>query len=139
VTPPKRSDPKQEKGKKFSPSSENQKISPEQQKPIFSLYYLQKSHCLSDCDREQKSAFADTLHKLSQLTWNQIISSPRHGAGCERIAQDAIRVPIPSHLQSDVNLLAFRFCAKAPMVGYREGNIFHVVWLDRAFTLYDHG
>jgi hypothetical protein len=52
--------------------------------------------------------------------------------------QKPIKATIPSHLQSDINLLAFRFCAKAPMVGYREGNVFHVVWLDRAFTLYDH-
>ncbi len=139
MTPPKRSNPKQEKGKKISPSSENRKTLPEQQKPIFSLHYLQKSHCLTNCDKEQKSAFADTLYKLSQLTWNQIASSSRHGAGYERISQNAIKAPIPSHLQSDVNLIAFRFCALAPMVGYREGNIFHVVWLDRAFTLYDHG
>jgi hypothetical protein len=137
--PSKRTNPKREIGKKFSPSAETQKPSPEQQKPIFSLHYLQKSHCLSDCDKDEKSAFADTLHKLSQLTWNQIISSSRHGAGCERIPQNAIKATIPPHLQSDINLLAFRFCAKAPMVGYREGNIFHVVWLDRAFTLYDHG
>jgi len=25
------------------------------------------------------------------------------------------------------------------MVGYRQGHIFHVLWLDRDFTLYDHG
>jgi hypothetical protein len=73
------------------------------------------------------------------LTWNEIISSPRHGVGYEKIAHDAIRSPIPTHIKSDINLIAFRFCAKAPMVGYREENIFHIGWLDRDFTLYSHG
>jgi hypothetical protein len=126
-------------GKSIAASAQTRDISAKQQKPIFSLYYLEKSHCLSDCTKEEKAAFADTLHKLSQLTWNEIISSPRHGSGCEKIAQNAIRQPIPSHIKSDINLLAFRFCAKAPMVGYREENTFHIVWIDRVFTLYDHG
>lgn len=135
----KRISAKRESGKTFALAAQTQTISPEKQKPIFSLHYLQKSHCLSDCDKDEKSAFADTLHKLSQLTWNEIISSPRHGVGYERIARNAIKASIPAHLQADINLIAFRFCAKAPMVGYREENIFHVLWIDRAFTLYDHG
>jgi hypothetical protein len=62
-----------------------------------------------------------------------------YGAGYERISRDAIRSGIPAHLKEDVNFIAFRFCGKAPMVGYRDENIFHVVWIDRAFSLYDHG
>jgi hypothetical protein len=26
-----------------------------------------------------------------------------------------------------------------PMIGCREGRIFHILFLDRDFTLYDHG
>lgn len=135
---PKRFNVPKESGKKVAPA-QTRDASAQQQKPIFSLYYLEKSHCLSNCTKEEKAAFADTLHKLSQLTWNEIISSPRHGAGYEKIAKNAIRQPMPSHIKSDINLIAFRFCAKAPMIGYREENIFHVIWLDRTFTLYDHG
>jgi hypothetical protein len=136
---PKRFNPAKGSGNRLLAPTQTRDISPQQQKPIFALYHLQKSHCLSACTKEQKDAFADTLHKLSQLTWNEIISSPRHGCGYEKIARNAIRESIPSHIQDDVNLMAFRFCANAPMVGYREENIFHVVWLDRAFTLYNHG
>jgi hypothetical protein len=28
---------------------------------------------------------------------------------------------------------------RAPMVGYRVQAIFYILWLDRDFTLYDHG
>jgi hypothetical protein len=100
---------------------------------------LRKDYCLSDCNKDEKAAFADTLHKLSQITWNEISSSSRHGAGYERINRDAIRSGIPVHLKADVNFIAFRFCGKAPMVGYRDENVFHVIWIDRTFSLYDHG
>lgn len=136
---PKRFNVTSKSGKNIAASEQTRAISTKQQKPIFSLYYLEKSHCLSNCTKEEKSAFADTLHKLSQLTWNEIISSPRHGVGYEKIARNAICQPIPPHIKTDINLIAFRFCAKAPMVGYREENIFHIIWLDRTFTLYDHG
>jgi hypothetical protein len=39
----------------------------------------------------------------------------------------------------EVNLIAFRFDGKKPMVGYRDGVTFYVLFLDRSFTLYDHG
>lgn len=136
---PKRINVKQEKGKRIATPSQTRDISPEQQKPVFSLYYLRRDFCLSACSKDEKAAFADTLHKLSQITWNEISSSSRHGAGYERIRKDAIRSGIPAHLREDVNFIAFRFFGKAPMVGYRDENIFHVVWIDRAFSLYDHG
>jgi hypothetical protein len=136
---PKRINPSRERGRKFSPSSENQRPSPETQKPVFSLYYIQKSHCLSDCNKDEKAAFSDTLHKLSQLTWNEIILSPRHGLGCEKISRNSIKSAIPSHIKDDAVLIAFRFFGRASMVGYREGNTLHVIWLDRTFTLYNHG
>ena len=47
--------------------------------------------------------------------------------------------PCP-HLTEDVQrLIAFRFAGNAPMVGYRVQAIFYILWLDRDFTLYDHG
>jgi len=107
---------------------------------MFSFKYLdQNRHSLSVCTKEEKAALAETLVKLSQLTWAQITNSPRHGSGYEKIVRESIRAPIPKHLVEDVNFIAFRFCGKAPMVGYRENEIFHVLWLDRNFTLYHHG
>jgi hypothetical protein len=48
-------------------------------------------------------------------------------------------VQIPAHVTEDVTLLSFRFHGKAPMVGYRVGRIFHIVWLDHDFAVYSHG
>jgi hypothetical protein len=113
-------------------------IPPEQQPPYFSLRYLQSNHSVPQCNKDEKSAFTDTLHKLSQLTWAQIRSSHRHGCGYEKIGRDSFKVAIPDHITDDVSLIAFRFCAKAPMVGYRDGAIFYVIWIDRGFSVYKH-
>jgi hypothetical protein len=112
--------------------------SPEQQPPYFSLQHLNRKFCLSLCETEEKAAFADTLHKLSQLPWSQLKQQPRHGLGYEKIARNPIKSGIPSHIKADVIFIAFRFHAKKAMVGYRSGHVFHVVWLDRSFKLYKH-
>ncbi|MEN8215514.1 MAG: hypothetical protein ABFS56_03910 [Pseudomonadota bacterium] len=115
-------------------------VSTQQEHPIFCLKYLDKeNYSLSACTKEQKAAFAETLFRLSQLTWTTITNSPRHGLGYEKIARTSIRAPIPVHLTDDVTFIAFRFYGKAPMVGYRDGSIFHILWIDRDFTLYSHG
>ncbi|WP_300674673.1 hypothetical protein [Desulfoluna sp.] len=64
---------------------------------------------------------------------------PRHGMGYEKIATSSLNTELPAHLSGqDVNLIAFRFNGKAPMVGYRDKSVFHILWVDRDFTLYDH-
>ena len=50
-----------------------------------------------------------------------------------------MRTGIPHAVTPDVNLLAFRFSDKAPMIGFRRGATFFIVWLDHQFKLYDHG
>lgn len=72
------------------------------------------------------------------MTWIQIRGAHRHGLGTEKIEKSAIKVPIPTVVTEDVSLLAFRFSGKAPMVGFRERDVFHVLWFDRDYSLYKH-
>jgi hypothetical protein len=130
--------PKTEKGERIQVRS-NPDAQLQLQPPTFSLRYLNKDYCLSKCTKEEKAAFADKLHKLSQLSWQEIMQADRHGLGFEKIAHSAIKTSIPAHLGEDVNIIAFRFAGKAPMVGYRDQATFYVIWLDRDFTLYRHG
>ncbi|MGB3300172.1 MAG: hypothetical protein WBA76_18065 [Phormidesmis sp.] len=113
-------------------------IPAEQQPPVFSLQYLQSDYCITQCEGDDQAQFSVKLRKLSELTWSMIQSVHRHGLGYERIEQDAIKAPVPPHITADVNLIAFRFSGMKSMVGYRDGRIFYVVWLDRDFTLYPH-
>lgn len=112
--------------------------SPETAYPTFSLRYLDPDYCLSLCDQEEKAAFAEKIRILSKKSWTEIDSSGRHGVGYEKIARTSIRRPIPSHVGEDVRIIAFRFCGLKPMLGYRSGATFFIIWFDRSFTLYRH-
>jgi len=117
----------------------NADLPPDQQYPVFSLRWLPNGeYGLATCTPQEKAAFAQQLYQLSQVTWGQIWCAPRHGVGCEKIAQNAIRTGIPRHVTPDVTLLVFRFDGLKPMVGYRDRAVFYILWLDRNFTLYQH-
>ena len=109
--------------------------------PILSLEHLDNGHyCITQCSQEQQAALATQLYNLSQIPWGEIIRTHRHGLGSEKIARGSIRSTIPSHITEDrTSFLAIRFHGKAPMVGYRDGRIFYILWLDHDFSLYDHG
>ncbi|EJA7721898.1 hypothetical protein RLV03_000378 [Salmonella enterica subsp. enterica serovar Benin] len=106
--------------------------------PTFSFRYLQRGYCIDCCEKNEKAALADTLFRLSSLSWAQIRQSPRHGLGYEKIARSSIKAAIPGHITEDVDFIAFRFCKLAPMVGYRLGGTLYIVWLDREYKLYRH-
>lgn len=108
--------------------------------PLFSLEHLPSDsrYSLSVCTRDEKAAFADTIMKLSKMTWGDINQTPRSGLGYEKIRRSAIKAGT-SHVKEDVEFfLAFRCFGKAPMVGYRTDRVFSIVWIDREFTLYSH-
>ncbi len=111
----------------------------DQKKPKFSFCYIQNSHCITKCQKDEKAGLADKLYRLSQLTWAEIKQQGRHKLGFEKIARGAIKAGIPSHITEDVDhFLAFRFDDLKAMVGYRLGSTFFVIWLDREFNLYKH-
>lgn len=108
--------------------------------PVFALSYLHDGpYGLNACDQEHKSAFVDTLRKLSQLTWAQIQNADRHGCGHEKIPRESINAQIPRSITEDVTLLVFRYYGRNPMVGYRDGEVLYILWIDHDFSLYDHG
>lgn len=116
-----------------------EKLSVDAMTPWFCFANLRPSHCISQCTRDERSALAETLRKLSSLTWRELRAAPRHGLGYEKIGRSSFQAPIPPAITEDVELLAFRFNGKAPIVGYRLDRVFHVVWVDRAFDVYKHG
>lgn len=132
--------PQKGKGKSISaPPHVGDSRPAEQRPPTFSLEYLSGDYCITECTTDQRAAFAITLHRLSRLPWSEIMKSHRHGLGAEKLRAKQINARLPRQVAPDVTLLAFRFSGKAPMVGYRDGATFHVLWVDRNFTLYDHG
>ena len=106
--------------------------------PKFSFERMAPSHSVSECESEEKAALADTLYKLGQMTWAQIMQVDRHKSGCETISLEQIKAPGKHAITPDSNILVFRFSGMKPMIGYRLDETFYVVWLDRAFNVYAH-
>ena len=131
--------PKQNKGKRIK-IHEDAKRSSQQERPLFSFEFLNHDarYALSRCSSEEKSRFIEKIVNLSQLTWAEIQSSNRHKVGYEKIPAKKIRAKLHPEADSKRDYLAFRCIGKAPMVGYRVGRIFYVLWIDRDFTLYKH-
>lgn len=107
--------------------------------PVFCFQHLQKDFCISSCSNDEKQALIDKLGQLSQLTWRQLREAGRSGVGYEIIAQNSMRVSIPFHVPKLENLIRFKFKGNAPVVGYRNKRIFHVLWIDGKLKVYSHG
>jgi hypothetical protein len=126
-----------EKGKKLLAHTSNEKM-PGLEYPAFSLRHVVSDYCITNCTPEESAQFVNKVRMITQLPWQQIHSTQRHGLGCEKISRDAIKKPIPAHITADVSMLAFRCFGKAPMIGYKDQGVFYVLWFDPRFELYDH-
>ncbi len=107
--------------------------------PIFCFKYLQKDFNLENCNQDEKTALIEQIVRLSSMDWQDIQYTQRHGLGSEKISVSSIKASKPSIITEEVeSLLALRFLGKAPFVGLRNRFIFHVIYIDRAYTLYPH-
>lgn len=128
---------------KFGKSSSAQSIPQDNDRlpPIFSFEHMKRGsgYSVDCCDRDHRAALASKLFKLSQMTWFEIRQTQRHGLGTEKIARTALRAPIPPKVTEDTDFLALRYNGHAPMVGYRDGRVFYIVFIDHTMDVYDHG
>lgn len=109
--------------------------------PVFSFEYMTQAsgYSIECCNADHRSALASKLFQLSQMTWMEIRNAPRHGLGSEKIARDALRPAIPPRVTEDVDFLSIRYNGKHPMVGFRDGRTFNVMFLDHTMDVYPHG
>jgi hypothetical protein len=108
--------------------------------PVFCLRHLtDKRYNLESCQKNQATQLIKKLFTLSQKSWKSIDSLGKHKGGYEKVSFDMIKGRVPQFLTEDVNLLAFRFDGLKPFVGFRNNDVFHILWIDHDFTLYDHG
>lgn len=108
--------------------------------PLFSFRHLQE---VSFTDCKSYSFFVNfliRLRKLSQLGWKMIDQSSRHGFGLEKIPQGILRHRLPQEITPEVPIFAFRATGdNHPFVGFREGKIFHIIFIESQFgEVYQH-
>lgn len=130
-------EPRIAKGDRISAS---EPINYDDSPPLFSLERVQGGkYCLSGLGQQHKADFADAIFTRRNLTWSEIKKAHRHKLGLEKIPKRSIKAGIPTFITDDVDhFLAFRFSGKRPMVGYRQRDVFFVLWFDHNFSLYKH-
>jgi len=107
--------------------------------PVFCLRYLHKDYNVELCSKDDRASLIRKMAKLSKLTWDEIKLAPRHGLGSEKISRKSIRPSIPSEITPDVeSFLALRYSGKKVFVGFRNQFIFHMIYIDRNFSVYNH-
>lgn len=108
--------------------------------PVFSFEYMEdgKGFSVNCCGDNHRAALAAKLFRLSRMTWMEIRNAPRHGMGSEKIARNAINPPIPAKATQDAEFLALRYNGKHPMIGFRDGRVFHILFIDHTMTAYKH-
>lgn len=108
--------------------------------PVFCFRYLHKDYCLQQCDADDKRFLMERLVALSSLTWQEISQAQRHGFGYEKMPISKLAGKPHRFITEDVeHLLVFRYHANKPFLGHRNRFIFHLIFIERDFTLYDHG
>ncbi|WP_346297087.1 hypothetical protein LRC39_09565 [Rhodopseudomonas sp. P1] len=110
--------------------------------PAFSFEKMQdgSGNSFNCCQDEDRLALAKRIFMLSRMPWKQIRQAPSSGLGSEQIPRKRIKRPIPTSVTEDVDSFSsLHFSGKKRFVGYRVGQIFHILWVDHSFEVYDHG
>lgn len=105
--------------------------------PCWCFKHLQKGYSVEDLDRDQKAALIDSLSKRSHRTWSEIKTESRTKLGSEKIAEGSIRGGLPMLVRGQT-ILCFRMGDSGRFLGVRNAQVFHLVWIDCTFSLYEH-
>ncbi len=132
---------KDHRNKIAAPEDEYRSISTNDRHPAFCFKHIQKGFSIDDCsDDKIKAIFVTKLQHLSQTSWREIQQTARKGAGHEIISIDSLKMPTPKNTPEDRDFLSFRLGGgrNSVFLGYRDGKIFYIVWIDPNGKIYSH-
>ncbi|BBY22694.1 hypothetical protein MSTO_28990 [Mycobacterium stomatepiae] len=106
--------------------------------PVLCLRHLQPGWGFEEAAADQCQAFLIKWAKRASFTWTELVQHHKHGLGSEKIPRSKINPQIPPHLELD-DYVVFRHQQNLPFVGFRSGDVFHVLWVEREYNeLYQH-
>jgi len=110
--------------------------------PAFSFEKMQdgSGNSFNCCQDDDRLALARRLFMLSRMPWKQIRQAPSSGIGSEQIPRYRIKRAVPTSVTEEVeSFSSLHFVGKKRFLGYRVGQIFHILWVDHTFEVYNHG
>ena len=106
--------------------------------PLFSFDFMttNNKYNFANLSDDDKLALINKIHDYRNKTWLDVKNEPRHNKGSEKIKS---KIELPASVKEDTTLLALRYNGLKAMIGYREERIFHIIYFDPNFKLYNHG
>lgn len=101
--------------------------------PLFSFKYLKDASIKKCSDHKFFFDFLMRLQKLSELGWNEIRTSSRHGFGMEPmpVSEIVTKDQLPAFVTREVELDVFRSSGdNRVLVGHQSGKIFYVFFIE---------
>jgi hypothetical protein len=87
---------------------------------------------------QQCRSFLVKWEKRAKITWTELQSHDKHGLGTEKLPSRMIKPAVPEELAQD-RYTVFRHEGNLPFVGFRAGDVFHVLWIETRYNeLYKH-
>ena len=107
--------------------------------PLLCLRHCRSGWGVEELRPEQCQQFLIKWNKRAKLTWDELVQHDRHGLGSEFIPAAKIKPsPPPDSIKRD-RYLVLRHDGNLPFVGFRTGDVFHVLWIEKKYNeLYDH-
>ena len=106
--------------------------------PLLCLRHLQPGWGFEELNPDHCREFLVKWAKRATLTWKELIQHDRHGLGFEKLPSSAISASVPEYLEQE-KYLVFRHEGNRPFAGFRSGDTFHVLWVERNWNdLYQH-
>ena len=89
-------------------------------------------YLLAHWTKEELEDLLSFFDKMEQRTWEQIIQAPGDkGLGYKHISS----VSPPEHVSPDRKIHEARVCRTKRVFGYREDNVFNIIWFDRTHDI----
>ena len=131
------------KKKKIKPQAiEPESVGKQSEKLVFGFSKLKPlSFVEAKNDSDFFINFLVRLQKLSDLDWNTVLRTQRHGFGKEFIEVSDLKPSAQHFLSDDVKkLMVLRSSGdNHPFLGIREGNVFHIIFIEYTFgDIYSH-
>lgn len=110
-------------------------------KPKLSFEFLAGDYCITKCELREKAEIVDTLYRLSQHSWQELLTLGRKHGGCEPLSLSELNCPIPNDLlfQGQKHATVFHNVQRIPVIGFRIEETLYIFGIDRDYTAYNHG
>jgi hypothetical protein len=102
-------------------------------------YYRPEHQCLSEWTTDELKAFSAFCRKLAQMTWQQIVETGgkrKTGVAWTQISPDQLpNTDFMESISEDLSWIELRVTQEARVFGFRAGQAFFLVFLDRTHDI----